>query len=90
MSTRGSSTDKLRRRPFRSGRLVDAPAAVPTRQLVPEVTVTRVSGRTRSRRDGQFESELDRSTYNCGCGFVFSAPVLTTVACPHCGDSQAW
>ncbi len=32
----------------------------------------------------------DRALYNCGCGFVFSEDVSTSVACPHCGDSQAW
>lgn len=32
----------------------------------------------------------DRALYTCGCGFVFSEDVSTSVACPHCGDSQAW
>ena len=32
----------------------------------------------------------DRATYNCSCGFVFSHDVSTSVACPHCGDAQAW
>lgn len=36
------------------------------------------------------ESQLDEATYTCGCGFIFSAPVLTSVDCPHCGDAQAW
>lgn len=33
---------------------------------------------------------LDQATYVCGCGLLFSAPVSTTVACPHCGCEQAW
>ena len=33
---------------------------------------------------------LDRACYTCACGFVFAAPGSTTVACPHCGASQAW
>jgi len=33
---------------------------------------------------------VDRASYSCGCGYVFSAPVSTTVACPHCGSEQAW
>jgi hypothetical protein len=33
---------------------------------------------------------LDRASYTCGCGCVFAAAVTTTVACPHCGDAQAW
>lgn len=32
----------------------------------------------------------DRATYNCSCGYVFSHDVSTSVACPHCGDAQAW
>jgi hypothetical protein len=33
---------------------------------------------------------LDRACYSCGCGYQFSAPVSTTVSCPHCGAGQAW
>jgi len=33
---------------------------------------------------------LDRASYTCECGYLFAAPVSTTVACPHCGASQAW
>ena len=33
---------------------------------------------------------LDRASYNCECGFVFVAPVSTTVKCPHCHTGQAW
>jgi hypothetical protein len=32
----------------------------------------------------------DAATYSCGCGYVFIAPVSTTVDCPHCGADQAW
>ncbi len=32
----------------------------------------------------------DTATYNCGCGYVFTAPVTTSVDCPHCGGGQAW
>jgi hypothetical protein len=32
----------------------------------------------------------DTATYNCGCGYVFTAPVSTSVDCPHCGAGQAW
>jgi hypothetical protein len=32
----------------------------------------------------------DQALYNCHCGFVFQAPVSTSVACPHCGGAQAW
>jgi hypothetical protein len=33
---------------------------------------------------------LDEACYACACGFVFRAPVSTTVACPHCRATQAW
>ena len=33
---------------------------------------------------------LDRASYTCECGYLFAAPVSTTVACPHCGAGQAW
>ena len=32
----------------------------------------------------------DQALYTCGCGYVFEAPVSTSVGCPHCGDTQAW
>lgn len=32
----------------------------------------------------------DRGCYTCACGFVFVAPVSTSVACPHCRSEQAW
>jgi len=32
----------------------------------------------------------DTATYNCACGYVFSAHVSTSVTCPHCGGDQAW
>jgi hypothetical protein len=33
---------------------------------------------------------IDRAAYSCQCGYQFSAPVSTTVRCPHCGTGQAW
>jgi hypothetical protein len=33
---------------------------------------------------------IDRASYACACGYLFSAFVSTTVACPHCGADQAW
>ncbi|MGK2939182.1 MAG: hypothetical protein ACSLFR_15480 [Solirubrobacteraceae bacterium] len=32
----------------------------------------------------------DRATYACQCGYLFEAPVSTTVSCPNCGSEQAW
>jgi hypothetical protein len=33
---------------------------------------------------------LDEASYVCECGFLFAAPVSTTVRCPHCSAEQAW
>ncbi len=33
---------------------------------------------------------IDHAAYSCCCGLLFSAPVSTTVVCPHCGADQAW
>jgi hypothetical protein len=33
---------------------------------------------------------IDHAHYSCQCGYSFEAEVSTTVACPHCGDTQAW
>jgi hypothetical protein len=32
----------------------------------------------------------DRACYSCCCGYLFEAPVSTTVRCPHCDTLQAW
>ncbi len=33
---------------------------------------------------------VDHASYSCQCGYLFVAPVSTTVMCPHCGTGQAW
>jgi hypothetical protein len=33
---------------------------------------------------------VDRASYACQCGYLFVAPVSTTVDCPHCKATQAW
>ena len=32
----------------------------------------------------------DRALYTCSAGHSFQADVSTSVACPQCGESQAW
>ena len=32
----------------------------------------------------------DEALYHCACGYVFKAPVTTSVTCPNCGAPQAW
>ena len=89
---------RLRRRPWRSAgqrsaprqpAAAEAPAASPEATAgvprpaasVPDPAVMRV------RRAG---GPVDRASYTCGCGYVFTAPVSTTVCCPHCAASQPW
>jgi hypothetical protein len=55
------------------------PPAAPERRWDAEVERVREAG-----------GPLDRASYVCGCGYVFSAAVSTTVTCPHCGADQAW
>ncbi len=33
---------------------------------------------------------VDRASYSCQCGYLFTAPVSTSVRCPHCHTGQAW
>jgi hypothetical protein len=33
---------------------------------------------------------VDQASYNCECGYLFTAPVSTSVRCPHCHTGQAW
>jgi hypothetical protein len=42
------------------------------------------------RRHRESVASEDSAHYACSCGFQFQAPVTTSVACPHCGTSQAW
>ncbi len=89
MLSRTSHADKLIRSPFR-GRSRPAAARVAPVPELPELTVTRMTDRSRRHAAAKLESELGEATYNCQCGFIWQAPVLTSVDCPHCGDSQAW
>ena len=43
-----------------------------------------------ARHSRTADGPLDMASYNCQCGMIFSAPVSTTVGCPHCGTEQAW
>lgn len=42
------------------------------------------------RRHRECVSCEDNALYSCSCGFQFTAPVTTSVVCPHCGTAQAW
>jgi predicted Zn-ribbon and HTH transcriptional regulator len=49
---------------------------------------TEATGGMRRRREAC--GMQDEAIYTCECGFVFHAPVSTSVGCPHCGSAQAW
>ena len=75
----------VRQLPFphttRSGRrlhVVPAPSPCPSRCIPAE------------RRMRDAGGPDDRACYACGCGFLFVAPVSTSVHCPHCDATQAW
>lgn len=58
------------------------PHLVPLPEPSPEVKASR-----RARESGGPE---DSAFYTCSCGYAFDAAVSTSVACPHCGTTQAW
>jgi hypothetical protein len=53
----------------------------------PGVMTEATGGMRRRREAGGMQ---DEAIYTCECGFVFHAPVSTSVGCPHCGGAQAW
>jgi hypothetical protein len=54
-------------------------AIAPARRCDPEVRRVREAG-----------GPIDVASYVCACGYLFDAAVSTSVACPHCGEHQAW
>jgi rubrerythrin len=62
----------------RSAAQAQEPSVAPPR---PDVAAQRV------RESG---GPTDLACYACQCGYVFAAPVSTTVECPNCGTPQAW
>jgi len=45
---------------------------------------------TSTRDQARVGPPQDRATYNCSCGYIFTADVTTSVGCPHCGCELAW
>jgi hypothetical protein len=79
---------KPRRRPLRHGRRAGKSAAAhPSALHVVAAASSHDPTVARVRNAG---GPIDNASYTCACGFVFAASVSTTVACPHCGASQAW
>jgi hypothetical protein len=57
-------------------------------RLVPPREATEEFADERRMRDAGGPD--DSATYHCSCGYVFESAVSTSVACPHCGSTQAW
>jgi hypothetical protein len=77
--------------PGRSRNAAPAPVAVPV--ATPVAVAPRLERAPRDRASARVREAggpIDEASYACDCGFVFSAPVSTTVVCPHCGATQAW
>jgi hypothetical protein len=78
-----SGVDRIRR--HREGR----PTRAATRTTSSAAGVTKLDGPVKRRRR-EAGGMQDEAVYSCECGFVFHAPVSTSVGCPHCGGAQAW
>jgi hypothetical protein len=75
----------ITRRPDRSVHTAPRPAAAPPAPPAPAPT-----DHPHERRARESGGPIDNAQYSCSCGYVFSAAVTTSVACPHCGTGQAW
>jgi hypothetical protein len=65
----------------------DATATAPVAGPDPQRVGRRDPDAQRVREAG---GPVDHASYTCSCGYLFSASVSTSVACPHCGAYQAW
>jgi hypothetical protein len=78
---------KTRRRQLRTAGPTSRRSTVARPVEVTERLTPAPAGDDHARERGQLQ---DHALYNCHCGFVFQAPVSTSVGCPHCGCTQAW
>ena len=91
MRVRSNRQSETRHRggPTRRGSLVRRePPVTPVAE--PELAADNEDGLADERRLRASGGPNDRAQYTCGCGFVWEADVSASVACPHCGASQAW
>jgi hypothetical protein len=94
----GSAQQERGRRWRAHARRKPAPSSIATRQRAAQVSTRPISTPEASTlgqdsavaRVRDAGGPIDNASYTCACGFVFAASVSTTVACPHCGASQAW
>jgi len=87
-SKRGGVGFRQRRQGFAGrGRDVGTVERDDARATIEDSTVKDSRPAARRRELGPLQ---DQALYSCSCGFVFEAPVSTSVGCPHCGSAQAW
>ena len=90
MRVRSNRQSETRHRggPTRRGSLLRREQSAPVAE--PEPAREAEDDLTDERRLRASGGPNDRAQYTCGCGFVWEADVSASVACPHCGMSQAW
>ncbi len=80
---------RRRRRTMHEAPVAPALEAPPIREVT-LVTPRPSSSDPAAQRVREAGGPIDRASYTCMCGYVFLAPVSTTVQCPHCSAAQAW
>lgn len=88
---------KMRLRSARKNAAPQGPPSPRSRRNGPSATHARGqrrtpgSGSARATRERTSDGgPQDRALYGCQCGSTFQAPVIASVSCPHCGETQAW
>jgi cytochrome c5 len=86
-----SLRERRRSRAERSRRAtVGAPDTARAKRAAPSRAQSLATVDPAAQRVRDAGGPLDEACYACHCGFVFRAPVSTTVSCPHCRAPQAW
>jgi hypothetical protein len=83
----GTAPQSARNWPSDSTAGTPLPAAGPASLPLPQGASRSDPAVQRVRAEG---GPLDCAYYNCQCGYLFNAPVTTTVECPNCATHQAW
>ncbi len=87
LHTLGESRQRRRQRARRGAEPASGPHAAHPAPAAPPAACAADPDAERVREAG---GPVDLAAYACGCGYMFSAEVSTTVSCPHCGAGQAW
>ncbi|HEX7610849.1 MAG TPA: hypothetical protein VF380_09265 [Solirubrobacteraceae bacterium] len=92
LQTIGGSRDRRRHRGRRAAASLQSSAPAQASSARPARVAVEVShpADPAVQRVRDAGGPIDCAMYTCECGYAFSAPVSTTVHCPHCGTGQAW